>query len=66
MIQREEARWLGMAGPQAKPNEEHEAHALTVKAFKPPFKKFQTPRFKEKATEEDKCTHCKKSGHTLG
>jgi hypothetical protein len=64
MIQREEARRRGMTGSQVKNSEEHEAQALSVKHYKPPFKKFQNHRPRERSAEEEKCSHCKKSGHT--
>ena len=41
MIQREESRRKGMAGPQANAGEEPEAHALAAKFSNP--KKFQNP-----------------------
>jgi hypothetical protein len=63
MIQREEARQRGMTGSQVKNSEEHEAQALSVKHYKPTFKKFQNPRPRERSTEEEKCSHCKKSSH---
>jgi hypothetical protein len=64
MIQREEASQRGMAGSQVKNSEEHEAQVLSVKHYKPPFKKFQNPRPRDRSAEEEKCNHCKKSGHT--
>jgi hypothetical protein len=63
MIQRQEAIWRGMTVSQAKNNKEHETHALTAKNLKPYFKKFPNPRSKERATKEEKCSHCKKLGH---
>jgi hypothetical protein len=52
-----------MAGPQAKSSEEPKAQALAAKNPRTSFKKYQNLRFKEKAAEGDRCTHCKISGH---
>jgi hypothetical protein len=53
-----------MDGSQIKNSEEHEAQALSVKHYKPQFKKFQNLRPRERSAEEDKCSYCKKLGHT--